>query len=298
MFSPRILAGVLLLAMAGALPAQLIAFDMNSGRRSAGLFFWDDGKHPGSFVFHYGTPGWKADYETLVEREQAETIRLGKDYWTTLENSLPLRLGETTLPVGHWYLALHKTQEGAFHIAAFDAARLRKARVPANTPDAGEPDLEFALTRERLDEVQQELRIITTANEEDPTRGTIALRWGPYRLATPFQALVEPTRQEAFSAALTDMLALLEGGQHMKLIRTYANPEFFGDMTDEQLGRLVEAFTDSDKPQQLADALRQVLAAELKVADDHTEVVYEDESLPRKKIRFAWLDGRWILADR
>lgn len=96
-------------------------------------------------------------------------------------------------------MALHKTEEGTFQLAAFDAARLRKAHVPAASPEANESDLEF-----------------------------------------------------------------------------------FGDMMEEQL----------------ATALRQVLAAELNEADDHAEVVYEDESLPHKKIRFAWLDGRWILADR
>ncbi|MBK8980121.1 MAG: hypothetical protein IPM29_29830 [Planctomycetes bacterium] len=276
--------------------AQLIAVPFHPERRCAGLLFWDDGQSPGSFVIQYGVPTWKAEYDALITSTEPSTLRLGRDAWTSLDNNVALRFGDEVLPVGYWYLALRKDGNGRFALAAFDAARLRHQRAAAHRAADAVPDHTIPMALARRDELTEQLVIATTAAEDAPTRGTLAIRWGTFELTAGFDALLPTDRAEAFAAALADMIALLDRGEHRALIETYADPEFVRREKERgQLDQLIADFADSDKPRALHAALVTVQRAAIEVAPEQDEVVHRDEDLPQGRIRFSYLDGRWYL---
>lgn len=293
----RTLAGTLLLALTSTLPAQLMAFEMEAGRRSAGLFFWENGQSPGLFVIQYGTPPWKPEYAAMVRAEQAGTMRLGKDAWTTLDNSLPLQFGDTMLPVGHWYLAMHKDAEGGFHLAVFDSAKLRKARIAANTPDAADPDHLLALKMKQVDAMQAELRIAAKASEADASQGTLAIHWGNFQLSTPFQAVLVKSRVDLLRVALQDMAQLMEENKFLEFARRYAPPAVWEKMGEEEMAEAAKEFGEGDRATKLVAGLRTLLAGDLEVPDGENELDLEAEGLPGGKIPLIWMNGRWYIRD-
>src|SRR5687768_17708542 len=67
----------------------------------------------------YGQPEWQAKYDAGVEKLEVDgmsvkgkTLRLGKDWFTTLITSSDLEIGGTKIPTGSYVVGLHCDKDG------------------------------------------------------------------------------------------------------------------------------------------------------------------------------------------
>ena len=178
------------LTLAAAAAAQVTPFPMTANRAVTGLFFFDQTAmtSPGQIFLHYGAPEWKEDYENYLTGDKAQTMRLGKDWWATLDVTLPLTMGQTRVPSGIYYLGLHKTEKGQWQLMLLDPKEIRKKKAhPGMTPGltAG---LNVDLDYTKFDKSADKLSIDIKASKSDPSVGTMVIHWGNHLLRAPVKA--------------------------------------------------------------------------------------------------------------
>ena len=87
-------------------------------RASARVLYWNEVKNgaAGQLAINYGRPLWKKDYEDAKKFDgmtEGKTWRMGSNFWTDLDTSLPLQISGKNVPAGHYYLGLHRSQDGS-----------------------------------------------------------------------------------------------------------------------------------------------------------------------------------------
>src|SRR5208283_2719107 len=85
-------------------------------RASTRVLYWNRLQHAaaGQFAIDYGRPVWKSVYEDPVKFGQmtkGKVWRMGSNFWTTLDTCLPLKISGKDVPVGYYYLGLHRSED-------------------------------------------------------------------------------------------------------------------------------------------------------------------------------------------
>lgn len=177
-----------LVAAIADMPAPAAAVTVYAGkpeRASASLFLWGGRGPAGDVLISYGLPVWKDEHEKVVEQSQGQRWRLGKDFWTTCENSVPLQFGSQVVPPGHYYLTLERANDDSFVLAFNDAAPIRQKKLVAYLADKTEGGIEVPMTHERTETVEKRLRIDLQSDGEPA--GKLVIAFGPHRVSAPFQ---------------------------------------------------------------------------------------------------------------
>jgi hypothetical protein len=169
------------LLAASGFTQELQAFPMNDDRKITGLFFWDGAGSPGSFAIAYGQPAWKAEYDEMVASKKAAAVRLGKNYWTTLDTSVDLTIGGTKVPAGHYYLGILRDEKGTFHLMCMDSATVRAQRGAPHMTSQMKAKINAPLQHATVED-EADLLSITVDNGSKPTDGTLSIHWGKHQL--------------------------------------------------------------------------------------------------------------------
>ncbi len=172
------------LTIAAAVPAQLRVFSMDGQRAATGLFYWDPAAStsPGQIFLHYGQPEWKDQYERLVTGDKAVTLRLGSNWWATLDTTTPLTIGQTKVPSGIYYLGLHKTAKAQWQLMLLDPKEVRKQKAHPGMTSGLTAKLNADLIYRKVDKHTDKLTITIKASKSDPKIGTLAIEWGNHHL--------------------------------------------------------------------------------------------------------------------
>jgi tetratricopeptide (TPR) repeat protein len=165
-------------------PAQVFA---NNGDRKASRVVWFSGRGAPQAIVSYGPVAWKDAYAEQIKSTKLENTRwrLGKDFWTTLETSLPLAVGGKDVAPGYYYLTLERRTGGDFVLAINDAEPIRKARLDAFQADKTKGGIEVVLKHETLSEPAAKLEIGLTVEPGDQGKGALTIRFGPNKLTAP-----------------------------------------------------------------------------------------------------------------
>ena len=273
--------------------AQLRAFDMTSDRQCTGRLFFENGSSPGSFFINWDAPVWKDDYVRVVEGKKATgPQRLGRNAWTTLDNSVTLKLGSVRVEPGHWCLSIERIEGGAIHLLFYSGAEVLKHKLIPIPPYKVEPKHRVPLQLTRHDEVAKKLKFATTLAEDDVTTGTFELHFGPFVGSTSWKAMLGggEDRQAKLDAAIADMIALVKAGELKKMILTYAHPDDVAKIDLEAMNEVPQALLD-----QVHSELSGVRDAGLKVKPGQNEIEFTDKR--GEKGSFVWLDGAWKLKE-
>jgi len=130
----------------------------------------------------YGQPPWKAEYDTMLTTMKGKNIRLGKDFWTTMNTSVALTIGGTKVPAGSYYLGLKNDAEGKLHLAVLDAVAADKAGAGPFMPDGWKVDytcpLEMTASEKQVDLLTFDL----PHDPKTPTNMTLSIAWGKHLL--------------------------------------------------------------------------------------------------------------------
>ena len=108
--------------------------------------------------------------------------RLGADFWTSLDSSLPLTVAGVDVPAGYYYLTLEQRDADTFVLALHDAAAVRKTRLDGFQADKLEGGIEVPMQHQTGDEVAERLAITIAVEKGSTDAGTLQIAFGPHTL--------------------------------------------------------------------------------------------------------------------
>lgn len=200
------LAALITAFVLSSLPAQHIASDLDSQRRVSTLFISPaDGPPQAGISIGYTHAEWRESYDAALTDLHAGYMRLGKNWWTTLDTIAPLEIGGTRVEAGSYFLGLAIGDDGAFRLLFFESGKAMKAGLlPWTTAlyrgDA-KADVAVPMTfaKDALKVPASHLEIAMTANAKDPANGSLSMRWGKHELSAPVKFL--PAKEQGNAPA-------------------------------------------------------------------------------------------------
>lgn len=172
--------------LAAPLSAQLQVMNtpVDEDRRGSNVIMFSDN----SLVFvavTWSAPQWKADYDKpgMLDKFKGQNVRLGKNWWTSLDTSVPLEIGGKKLPAGTYFLGLHYTKDGKFHLVAFDAkTAMQKSFMPwMGDQWKGGTHIPLKLNKDKLAKTAEKMQMSIRANQGGAT-GSFDIHWGKHEL--------------------------------------------------------------------------------------------------------------------
>lgn len=190
-----ILAVVLSAFTAGALAqASFGVYGLNvEDRASTRIGYWrrDVNAGIGETIVAYGRPLWKPEYTQQLDKLTIGKMwRMGNNYWTLMDTTLPVTVGGTDVQPGHYYLAVRRSEDGSrWELVFIDPVKSRAKGLdaydvgtrPEVIPVLFAVPLEFAKT----DDMVEKLTIVFSLNKDSRTEGVMKLTWGDFSLTTP-----------------------------------------------------------------------------------------------------------------
>jgi len=165
-------------------------------RASARVLYWNTVKHgaAGQFAIDYGRPVWKSVYEDPAKFDQmtkGKVWRMGSNFWTTLDTCLPLKISGKAVPVGYYYLGLHRSQDGSMWSLAFiDPAKVRAAHIDAFNVDKAPVSFEVPMSMETATSKPEKLTLELSYPQDNIRKVTLHIAWGTLALTAPIEVAV------------------------------------------------------------------------------------------------------------
>lgn len=192
------LPAVLLMLAVGAQAQQAKSTIVAEGgtpdeRASARVLYWNQktDSSAGQFAIDYGRPVWKKEYEDPAKFDamtKGKVWRLGSNYWTALDTSLPLKIGGRSVRVGEYYLGLRRSADGAHWSLAFvDPAKVRHARLDGFEIVKAPVEFEAPMSIETASTRVEKLTITLSYPKENPKNVTLRVAWGNLTLTVPIE---------------------------------------------------------------------------------------------------------------
>ena len=165
-------------------------------RGSARVLYWNEAKHgsAGQFAIDYGRPVWQSAYDsptTFDRMTKGKTWRMGSNFWTTLDTCVPLKISGQSVPVGYYYLGLHRSEDGArWSLAFIDPAKVRAAHIDAFDIAKAPIEFEAPMTIAPAAGKQDKLTLELTYPKSDIRRVQLTVAWGTLALTAPIEVAV------------------------------------------------------------------------------------------------------------
>lgn len=163
---------------------QLQVFAQTTERKRNRLVWFANNRSPGQLSVEYGAVPWQAKFAAMVDDESTlgRKWRLGADFWTSLDTSLPMTVGGTEIAPGYYYLTLERREGGAFVLALHDAAKVKQRKLDAFVAHLLKGGIEVPMQHEAGADVAERLSIEFVL-DEGQDRGHLRIAFGPHRLA-------------------------------------------------------------------------------------------------------------------
>jgi hypothetical protein len=166
-------------------------------RASARVLYWNakTNSAAGQVAIDYGRPVWKKEYNDSSKFDamtRGKIWRMGSNYWTILDTNLPLTIGGKTVPVGLYYLGLHRSENGSeWSLAFIDPAKARKMHLDAFQIERAPVEFEAHMSNGvKIESPAQKLTITLSYPKNDIKHVTMLVAWGNLALSTPIEVTV------------------------------------------------------------------------------------------------------------
>ena len=162
-------------------------------RASARVLYWNtklDGS-AGQLAIDYGRPVWKKDYQDPAKFDamtKGKVWRMGSNFWTLLDTSLPLKISGKQVQPGYYFLGLRRSADGAeWSLAFIDPAKVRAARLDGFEVQKAKVEFETPVTVKKAAAITQKLTITLSYPKETPTQVTMKVAWGNFVATAPIE---------------------------------------------------------------------------------------------------------------
>lgn len=165
-------------------------------RGSTRVLYWSTEKNLplGQLAIDFGRPVWKKEYENAAAFDgftKGKVWRFGKDFWTTLDTGLPLKIAGKEIPPGLYYLGLHRSDDGATWSLAFvDPVKARKGMLDAFMMDKATIEFKVPVSVEKAATSADKLTVLLSAKKENIKEVTLKINWGTLQLSVPIEVAV------------------------------------------------------------------------------------------------------------
>jgi hypothetical protein len=163
-------------------------------RASARVLYWNTQTDAaaGQVAIDYGRPVWKKDYNDPAKFDgmtRGKIWRMGSNYWTILDTELPLSIAGKKVPMGFYYLGLHRSEEGSeWSLVFIDPTKARKQRLDAFQIEKAPVEFEALMSTVAQAETPTEKLTITLSYPKDDIKHvTMRVAWGNLVLSTPIE---------------------------------------------------------------------------------------------------------------
>lgn len=164
--------------------------DAPTERATTRIVYFDTAKRAliGEIAINFGQPVWKKEYEGPMfdTTTKGKVWRFGKDFWTTLDTNVPIKIAGKEIQPSAWYLGLHRSDDGStWSLAFLDQAKVRAAKLDAFAIAQAPIEFKIPIKTEKADSSAEKLIILLTAPKEKPTEATLMIHWGTIKLTAP-----------------------------------------------------------------------------------------------------------------
>jgi hypothetical protein len=160
-------------------------------RASARVLYWNTKKNAaaGQFAIDYGRPVWKSVYEDTAKFDamtKGKVWRMGSNFWTVLDTCLPLRVSGREVPIGYYYLGLHRSADGSkWSLAFIDPQKVGAAHRDAFDVQKATVEFEVPMSVATTETKAEKLTITLSYPKDDIRKVTLELAWGNVALTAP-----------------------------------------------------------------------------------------------------------------
>ena len=160
-------------------------------RASARVLYWDTklDHSAGQLAIDYGRPAWQKKYEdptTFDSMTKGKLWRMGSNFWTLLDTSLPLKISGKAIAPGYYFLALARSADGSkWSLAFIDPAKVRAARGDAFEVQRSKVEFEAPVTVQKATSTADKLTITFSYKQEASTKVTLRIAWGNFLVSAP-----------------------------------------------------------------------------------------------------------------
>lgn len=160
----------------------------NNARQDCRLSYWNNSTSAGQVAVSYGPVSWKDAYSKQIESPKFvnRRWRLGSNFWTTLDTSMPMKIGGQKIPAGYFYLTLEKKDDGRFILAFNDPSKIRQKKLDAFVAHLTKGGIEVPMEMAKSDKNAKQLKIHFMEKSPSAGKGKLHIRFGPHVLSTPF----------------------------------------------------------------------------------------------------------------
>jgi hypothetical protein len=149
-------------------------------RGMARVLYFGDAGIAGEYSIEYGKPTWKDEYDKMLKGR----LRLGNNYWTTLDTWNDLSIGDKEVKAGMYFVALERSDKNQWSLVLLDPEPLRKGKVDAYSSTGTKGGLLAPMKYEESKESADTLSIKFVGDAKDPKLQTLEIRFGKHRLTT------------------------------------------------------------------------------------------------------------------
>jgi hypothetical protein len=165
-------------------------------RASARVLYWNEktNSSAGWFAFNYGRPVWQKKYEDPAQFDRmtkGKVWRMGSNYWTVLDTTLPLNIAGKRVRAGSYFLGLRRSADGGtWSLAFIDQATVRRTHIDAFQIAKAPVEFEAPMSVAKSDGLAQKLTITLSYPKDDIKSVTMKVAWGNLALTTPIKVSV------------------------------------------------------------------------------------------------------------
>ena len=161
------------------------------------VLYWNELRDSplGAVSIDFGRPNWNPQLDIPARFDaltKGNVWRLGNDYWTTLDSNVPLKISGRDIPIGLWYLGLHRSADGAtWSLAFIDPVKARSSRLDPHAMNLAPVEFRVPLTVEQPSGFAEKLTIVLAADKTNIKNVTLRITWGKLQLMAPAVILLE-----------------------------------------------------------------------------------------------------------
>jgi hypothetical protein len=131
------------------------------------------------YKIEYGKPAWKDDFDKQLKGR----VRLGRDYWTTLDTWNGLSIGDKDVKAGEYFLALECSDKKEWSLVLLDPEPLRKQKFDAYGSAQTKGGQLVPMKYEATKDAAESLTIRFVGDAKDPKLQMLEIRFGKHRLS-------------------------------------------------------------------------------------------------------------------
>lgn len=142
-------------------------------------------------TIEHARPKWRQELAKLQSAMKPKSRwRLGQNFWSSLETTVPITIGKTRLKPGHWFLMLQRQKGDAWALVTLPSKKAYKQAVDAFQVAGVKTGTVIPLATEasgpkRQESEQEELSIALVP--QPGLTAQLEIRWGPALLTAPVQ---------------------------------------------------------------------------------------------------------------